>query len=228
MDSQLVTHGMATSTEERALVLLGQGISAEATAAACGVSVSRISQLLSLESFAAKVAELRFASLEKHNKQDATYDSLEQMLTEKLEHCIPLMMRPMEILKSIQIINAAKRRGQSAPESIHETQTVVNITLPAVIVNNFTNSAILTNTHNQVVKIGDTDLTTMQSGTLLSMNKAAQDAQETLAAPITVLPTPAPTPILETKSNLVNLNHRDGHTNGKRTSTPKDRSPENI
>lgn len=205
-DYETPTHGISSATEERALVLLGQGISAEATAAACGVSVSRISQLLGTDHFAARVAELRFQALEKHNKQDATYDSLEQQLTEKLEHCIPMMMRPMEILKSIQIINAAKRRGSSAPESIHETQTVVNITLPAVIVNNFTNSALVTNIHNQVVKIGDTDLTTMQSSSLLASSK--------IAAPM--LPTPAPAPV--TKSNQVNLNDR-----------PKpNRSPENI
>ena len=165
------THGMATSTEERALKLLGQGISPEATAAACGVSVSRISQLLSDEDFASKVAALRYEALQKHNAQDSEYDEIESALTQKFKESIPLMMRPMEILKGLQVINAQKRRGTSAPEAILEKQQVVNITLPSVIVNNFTNLEVKTNIHNQVVQVGNRDLTTMQSGTLLQSHK---------------------------------------------------------
>lgn len=171
---QSSTHGIASSTEERALVLLGQGISPEATAAACGVSVSRISQLLSEDSFAEAVAALRYAALQKHNAQDSQYDEIENELTAKFKQSIPLMMRPMEILKGLQVINAQKRRGSSAPEAILEKQQVVNITLPSVIINNFTNAALTTNIHNQVIKVGDTDLTTMQSGTLLNSHKVAE------------------------------------------------------
>lgn len=165
------THGIATSTEERALKLLGQGISPEATAAACGVSVSRISQLLSDENFAAQVASLRYEALQKHNAQDSEYDEIETILTKKFKESIPLMMRPMEILKGLQVINAQKRRGTSAPEAILEKQQVVNITLPSVIVNNFTSLEVKTNIHNQVVQVGNKDLTTMQSGTLLQSHK---------------------------------------------------------
>jgi predicted transcriptional regulator len=165
------THGSSTATRERALVLLGQGISVDATAAACGVSAAAISQLLSMDDFAAAVAERRFHALEKHNKQDSEYDEIENTLTAKFKESIPLMMKPMEILKGLQVINAQKRRGASAPESIHDKQTVVSISLPAIILNNFANTAVETNIHNQVVKIGDKDLTTMQSGTLLNIHK---------------------------------------------------------
>lgn len=168
------THGTSSSTRDRALKLLGQGVSVDATAAACGVSPSAISQLLSMDDFAAAVAELRFAALEKHNHQDSEYDSLEATLTEKFKQSIPLMLRPMELLKGLQVINAQKRRGASAPEAIHDKQTVVSITLPSVILNNFTNATLTTNIHNQVVKVGDKDLTTMQSGTLLGIHKAGQ------------------------------------------------------
>lgn len=175
---QSATHGISTSTRERALTLLGQGVSVDATAAACGVSASAISQLLSYEDFSAAVAERRFSALQKHNKQDNEYDSIEEVLTEKFKQSIPLMMRPMEILKGLQVINAQKRRGMSAPESIHDKQTVVSITLPSVILNNFTNTSITTNIHNQVVKVGEQDLTTMQSGTLLGLHKSTQALQQ--------------------------------------------------
>jgi len=150
-----------TSTESRALTLLGQGLGPEVVAAAVGVSTSRISQLLSQPEFASQVAELRFENLAKHNTRDAAYDSLEDQLVTKLKDCLPYMMRPMEILKSIQIINGAKRRGSSAPESITSQQTVVQLLMPTQILQNFT-----TNINNQVIKAGAQDLVTVQSASM--------------------------------------------------------------
>jgi len=196
------THGTSTSTRERALVLLGQGISVDATAAACGVSAGAISQLLSMDDFAAAVAERRFHALEKHNKQDSEYDTIEETLTTKFKESIPLMMKPMEILKGLQVINAQKRRGASAPESIHDKQTVVSISLPAIILNNFANTAVETNLHNQVVRVGDKDLTTMQSGTLLNIHKSASAEKELLNA----TSTPAlPTKLARTKRDPTDI-----------------------
>ncbi len=150
-----------TTTESRALTLLSQGLSPEVVAAAVGVSPSRISQLLSDPEFAASVAEGRYAALAKHNTRDNSYDYLEDQLIEKLKDCLPFMMRPMEILKSIQVINQAKRRGSSAPEQITAQQTVVQLLMPTQIINHFT-----TNINNQVVKAGEQDLITIQSGSM--------------------------------------------------------------
>lgn len=152
----------ATTTEERALSLLGAGVTPEQVASALGVTVSRISQLCSDPEFTARVAELRFEALNKHNERDNRYDTLEDRLIAKLEDLLPLMMRPMEVLKSIQVINGAKRRGQSAPDQTINQQTVVSIVMPTTIVNKF-----VTNINNQVVKAGAQDLLTIQSGTLL-------------------------------------------------------------
>lgn len=147
-----------TSTETRALSLLGQGLGPEVVAAAVGVSTSRISQLLSDPEFAAKVAEARYNSLAKHNSRDAAYDAMEDSLIEKLRDLMPFMMRPMEVLKAIQVINSAKRRGASAPEAITGQQTVVQLVMPTQIMQSFT-----TNINNQVIKAGDQDLVTVQS-----------------------------------------------------------------
>lgn len=159
--------GTKSSVEERALILLGQGtISSEEVAAACGVSPSRISQLLSDVDFAEKVSLLRYENLQKHNARDATYDDIEDKLLDKLKKSLPMMFRPMEILKAIQTINGAKRRGHSAPETIVNQQTIVNLLLPSQITQKFT-----TNVNNQVVSVGteesEQSLLTMQSGTLL-------------------------------------------------------------
>ena len=153
-----------TSTETRALSLLGQGLGPEVVAAAVGVSTSRISQLLSDPEFSAKVAEARYNNLAKHNSRDAAYDKMEDDLIEKLRDLLPFMMRPMEVLKAIQVINAAKRRGASAPEAITGQQTVVQLLMPTQILQTFT-----TNINNQVIKAGAQDLVTVQSANMTKM-----------------------------------------------------------
>lgn len=155
-----------TTTESRALALLGSGVAPETVAASLGVSPSRISQLLSDDNFASQVATLRFENLQKHNVRDSSYDSLEDALIEKMQDCIPLMHRPMEILKAISVINAAKRRGQSTPESIIEKQQIVNLTIPVQVINKFQ-----TNLQGQVTSIDDRPLVTIQSGSLDTLLK---------------------------------------------------------
>jgi hypothetical protein len=158
--------GTTNNTEERALKLLGSGVGPEQTAAALGITPARISQLLSTESFVAKVAELRFQSLSKHNDRDDEYDSIEDKLIDKLKDCIDFMTNPMQILKCIQVINSAKRRGVSTPEQITNQQTVINLTIPSILVQKFT-----TNINNQVIQTGEQKLVTIQSGTLVDKLK---------------------------------------------------------
>lgn len=167
-----------SSTEEKALNLLGLGYGPEVVATAVGVSTSRISQLLSDENFAADVAELRFTNLKKHNELDSKYDSMEDELVDKLKDLIPLMMRPLEVLKAISVINAAKRRGQSAPEQITHQNQVINLIMPIKIVQKFT-----TNINNQVIQAGTQELLTVQSGhmeSLLNKRKENRDVENAL------------------------------------------------
>lgn len=167
-----------TSSESRALTLLGQGIGPEMTASAVGLSTSRISQLLSDPEFAAQVADLRFKNLAKHNERDAAYDSLEDTLLNKLRDLLPFMMKPMEVLKAIQVINAAKRRGSSAPDSITAQQEVIQLVMPVQIINQFS-----VNASNQVIKAGHQELITVQSSNLQALAKARHAISHSPAAP---------------------------------------------
>jgi hypothetical protein len=162
MSTLINTQTVRGTTEQRALTLLGSGLGAEVVASAAGVSISRISQLLSEPDFAAAVAELRFKSLSKHNERDNEYDEIESSLVARLKDLMPLMHRPMEVLKAIQVINAAKRRGQSAPDTLTNQSNVVNLVMPTMIVQKFT-----TNINNQVIQAGAQTLETMQSHKLL-------------------------------------------------------------
>ena len=155
-----------TATEERALSLLGQGCGPELVASAIGVSVSRISQLLSTPEFAEKVAELRFASLARHNERDQRADRIEDMLLEKLENVIPYITDPMKLVAAYTRINAAKRRGSSSPDAITTQTQVVALNIPSVVINQHVKQDITVNINNQVIKAGNQDLVTVQSASM--------------------------------------------------------------
>lgn len=154
-------------TEQRALQLLGSGLGPSVVATAIGISESRISQLMSMPDFAAEVSTLRFNNLQKHNEMDDKYDEMEKKLAESLKEQLPMMMRPMEILRALSTINGMKRRGQSAPDQIVHQNTVVNLLMPQVVVQKFT-----TNVNNQVIHAGDQTLETIQGSVLLNAAKA--------------------------------------------------------
>ncbi len=162
-----------SSSESRALTLLGQGINPEMAASAVGLSVSRISQLLSDPEFAAQVAEARYRNLVKHNERDNMYDEMENILAKKFHDLIPFMMKPMEILKGLREINALKRRGSSAPDSITQQQEVINLVMPVQIISQYR-----VNSANQVVQAGNQDLITIQAGGLNALIKAKNAQKE--------------------------------------------------
>src|SRR3972149_77267 len=149
-----------TSTESRALSLLGQGIGPEMVASAIGVSVSRISQLLSESEFSKEVLELRYQNLSRHNLRDSKADEIEDVLLEKIKDLIPFMMKPLEVIRAYSLVNGAKRRGSSTPDSIISKQQIVNLVMPTQIINAYSSSysCTQTNIHNQVIKAGDQEL----------------------------------------------------------------------
>lgn len=165
----------STSTEERALKLLGTGVSAEQVAAALGVTPARISQLLADENFAAQVAELKYTNLLSHSQRDDQADTIEDKLLAKIENLLPLMMRPMEAIKAYQVINGAKRRGSQGLQGAVATQTIVQIAVPVQITQKF-----ITTPQNQVVQAGEQQLLTIQSGSLLKSVSA--ESPETVKA----------------------------------------------
>lgn len=172
--SNTYSPGVTSSVEEKALTLLGSGVPAESVASALGVVPARIAQLLSNKLFADKVAELRYKSLQQHNRRDGKYDSMEDILLAKLEKSLPLMVKPDTILKAINTVNGATRRGQSAPDQVVNQQNLVQIIMPAVISRKFT-----IDINNSVTKAGDQELHTMPSGNLLTqVEDAEKDRQE--------------------------------------------------
>lgn len=176
--------GTTTSIEDRALVLLGAGIGGEAVANALGVTPARISQLLAEQPFSDAVSTLRYENLQKHNNRDASYDSIEDRLLEKLETNLSFILKPRDLLQAISVINNAKRRGQSSPDQVVNQQNIVTLILPTIITEKFT-----VNINNQVTRAGEQELHTLPASALLkNVEDASLKRQKTLSlleAPLT-------------------------------------------
>jgi hypothetical protein len=169
-------------TQGKILEMLGAGLAPEIVATAAGVTPSYISQMLSQEEFATAVTALRFENLQAATARDRKYDDLEDALITKLQDVLPMMYKPHEILNALRVINNATRRGAAAPENVTINNTVVNLNIPAPILQRFTKDA-----NNQVVEAGAQALVTMPSGQLLktasSLKLPAPAATATPAAP---------------------------------------------
>lgn len=163
-----------SSTEERALTLLGQGIPPSVVANTLGVDPSRISQYLSDNNFAARVVEKKFESLSKHNEQDTLVDDTEAALLKKLNDSLPFLTRPMELLKAYQVLNLAKRKGQIIPETLTNQQRIIQLNIPQILIDKFQ-----TNIHNQVTQVGSQTLVTIQSGQMLKTLEASNVSNQT-------------------------------------------------
>lgn len=167
-----------TGTQGKVLELLGNGLSPEVVATHLGISPSYVSQLLSEEHFATQVTSLRFQNLQAATNRDRKYDDIEDQLLAKMQDLLPLMYKPLEVMRAITIINGAKRRGAAAtPEHTHINNTIVNLTIPTQVLQKFS-----VNSNNQVVEISSETvqpqtLVTMPSSQLLSKIQSKPDSK---------------------------------------------------
>tara|TARA_R100000789_G_scaffold1012_3_gene3669 strand:- start:37561 stop:38202 length:642 start_codon:yes stop_codon:yes gene_type:complete len=155
--------GVTSTTEEKALELLGNGIANELVASAIGVTPARITQLLADENFALEVQKRRFINLQKHSMRDNIYDELEDITLQKLKRAIKsgMIVKPEMLLKALKIFNEAKRRGSASTNNITDTGDIVQINIPQIVKQTF-----VTNINNQVVQVGDRELETISADKL--------------------------------------------------------------
>lgn len=168
-----------SALKAQALEYLKAGANQEQTAKALGVEPSTISYYIQSDpEFASQVHGAELLRRQKHNKTDELADEIEFALLEQLKIAAQAVYDPMKIAKIYQVINAGKRRGSSAPAGVTQNnQQVVQINLPPAILKN-----LQMNSRSQVVRSGDVDLVTMQSGALKS--KADQMKAEQIAKQI--------------------------------------------
>jgi predicted transcriptional regulator len=102
-----------------------------------------------------------------HQRLDEAYDEVEGKLLEQLKRTMPLLMRPMEISRVLQTVNAAKRRGGPL-KATQAAPTVLQLNLPIAIQNRF-----VLNSLNQVVSAGAQDLVTIPSAAVSRLAAAS-------------------------------------------------------
>lgn len=165
-----------STTQSTALKLLGQGIAPVMVASTIGVSESLVSQFLADPRFAEEVTKLKIAGLQKQTGIDHKYMEAEDRLVDKLLKVIPLMNKPMDILRGLQVVNATKRRGMADAATINQTTQIVQITLPGTFAAKF-----VTDSQNRIVEVQDGE----GSRSLITTTPAALDrlAQETNRIP---------------------------------------------
>lgn len=133
---------MAVDTQ-KIIELLGTGLSNDVVASAIGCTPGYISQLLADEAIAEKVITLRTTHLTANNKRDGSIDALEDKLLVQAHKIVDegLIYKPREIIGIMGLVNKMQRRGVPAHQSLQVNQQVVNITLPATIIREFTTSS---------------------------------------------------------------------------------------
>lgn len=141
--------GLST-TQSTALKLLGQGIAPVMVASTLGVTESLVSQFMADSRFAHEVTKLKLGSLQKQTAIDNKYLEIEDRLADKLLKAIPLMNKPMEIVRGLQVINATKRRGVADAGTVNHQTQIVQLVLPGAFAAKF-----VTNAQNQIVEVQD-------------------------------------------------------------------------
>lgn len=155
-------------SQDKIKELLGQGLANEVVAGAVGCSPSYISQLLADEEFSAEVTKLRVEHLAKHNRKDNKLDNIEELLIDNLMAAVTnrQIYKPQDVLRTFQVINAARRRGASATNTAAPQGGIVNLTMPQVVIQQF-----ITNGSKEVVSVGNKSLNTISPEKLLGMLK---------------------------------------------------------
>lgn len=159
-----------SNIEARALMLLGRNIPITVVASTLGVEPSRISQMMSRNDFSQAVQETRFKDAAASASRDATIDSVEDMLLDRIKEAAPMLHKARDLFSAFNIINAAKRRsGINSDALTNSGAQVTTLIVHQRIVQNFT-----TNINNQVIKVGDQSLVTIGSGSLANKIREQQ------------------------------------------------------
>lgn len=162
--------------KDKACRMLSKGMRPTDVAAVMGCEASYITELMNEEEFAVKVLSARMAAAEAHVEHDGNIDSLEEKILKKLDASLTYCMKPETLIRAFQVINGAKRRSDVGEGIANAAPTVINITLPNVIINQ-----IRLNAEGRVVQVGERELVTMDKNAFSQLANGHTTAAERMA-----------------------------------------------
>ena len=165
-----------SSQADKIKALLGSGLSNQVVASAVGCDPSYISQLMSVDTFAEEVAQLRVVGLTDATERDRSWDSLEKKLLGKLHEQVDnnMIYKPLDVTRVLAVANVAKRRGSTTPEALTTSRPVVQLNIPTVVIQSYTKTSA-----GEVIEVETGEgkkqsLLTMSSSALMQQLAAAQ------------------------------------------------------
>lgn len=157
---------MPGSKKEQIRELLKSNCAPSDVALAVGCEPSYVSQLMQDQDFASEVAVARVKILQEQTGRDGKYDSLEDRLLNGLEMKLDQgvsFLKIETILRAIQTVNQAKRRGAPVGGPSTVVNNVINLNLPAHTVREFQVSG-----ENEVIAVGTQNLVSMAAPQVLN------------------------------------------------------------
>jgi hypothetical protein len=164
--------------KDKLIDFLAAGVSQRAAAAACGISDSLVSQLLSTPEFQDALALKKADAIAANVAYDARIDQVEDTVLRRVEATAPMITDPMKAMKALQMLSSVRRRNIGAQLDSTPT-TVITLDLPAAA-----KVAISLSQDKQVIAIDGRSTATLPSrnlGILLAERKKAMGAIEVSA-----------------------------------------------
>lgn len=159
------------AARDLAMSLLAQNVAPSQVASSIGVSESYISQLMAEEDFAAELGKLKVQSTEADRNFDNDLDGAEaQLLSNIVKRAEFLNIQ--QSLVAFRILNQAQRRQDRKRQVVEQTGTVVNITLPTVVVPHY-----VLNGQSEIVEV---EGKTMISATATQIDQTARSRNAAL------------------------------------------------
>lgn len=174
---------MLTTTENRLLECLQNGMTAADAAAHVGVSAAFVSQTLKDKDFKNKLATARIEKLQAYTVRDDLWNKLEDKTLKRLEESVDGEFNSMKLLKIAQVANAAKRRGAELADELAningETRHVVTILVPEIL-----RSRFVRNAENEITEVNGRELKTVDASVFVSMANTAKEIAHVVSIPV--------------------------------------------
>lgn len=165
------------SVKSQVCALASAGVKQEVIASRLNISASYVSQLLQEEELRAKVTKAQLEVLDSRTQRDAQYDAIEDILLEKTKKIANTLYKPQDILRALQAINKAERRGASSQQLAEITRaqesSVITLDLPERV-----KSRVVKSQTKEIVSVDGRALITKDSRLLLEEIQAEMSAPE--------------------------------------------------